>query len=96
MIMLANGFILTAMLWGGAAAFLIDGKFRAAATTLFVCALLAFVGFIHSVLPTGGIYLPWHLASAAPYHWTAAYLLVAGILAVLPANRHSTLKARLA
>jgi AGZA family xanthine/uracil permease-like MFS transporter len=73
MIMLANGFILTAMLWGGALAFLIDRQIKPAAVTLVACAALAFFGLIHSVLPTGGSYLPWHLSSALPYHWTVAY-----------------------
>ena len=37
MVMLAHGFILTAMLWGGALAFLIDRRITAAATTFAVC-----------------------------------------------------------
>ena len=63
MVLLAHGFILTAMLWGGAVAFLIDRRIAAAATTLAACAVLAFFGFIHSVMPTGGIYLPWTVGS---------------------------------
>ena len=58
MILLAHGFILTAMLWGGAVAFLIDRRVKAAATALLACSVLSFFGFIHSVTPTGGIYLP--------------------------------------
>jgi AGZA family xanthine/uracil permease-like MFS transporter len=74
MILLAHGFILTAMLWGGAVAFLIDRRVKAAATALFACSVLSFFGFIHSVTPTGGIYLPWRLESTLPYHWAVAYL----------------------
>jgi AGZA family xanthine/uracil permease-like MFS transporter len=88
-IMLAHGFILTAMLWGAALAFLIDHRFRAAAATLTLCAGLSLFGVIHSVLPTGGIYLPWGetvAGSAAPYHWTAAYALVALMVAILGAT----------
>ena len=62
MILLAHGFILTAMLWGGALAFLIDRRSAAAATTFVVCAVLSFFGFIHSITPSGGIYLPWRPA----------------------------------
>ena len=58
MILLAHGFILTAMLWGGAVAFLIDRRVKAAATALLACSILSFFGFIHSVTPTGGIYSP--------------------------------------
>ena len=83
MIQLANGFILTAMLWGGAVAFLIDRKFQAAAVTLGVCAALSFVGFMHSVLPTGGAYLPWRVASTLPYQWTVAYLAAAAMFLLL-------------
>ena len=83
MIMLAHGFILTAMLWGGALAFLIDRRISAAATTLGVCAVLSFFGFIHSVTPSGGIYLPWTTGSTLPYHWTAAYLGFAVLVTAL-------------
>ena len=77
MILLAHGFILTAMLWGGAVAFLIDRRVKAAAIALIACSILAFFGFIHSVTPTGGIYLPWRVGSTLPYHWSVAYLAFA-------------------
>jgi AGZA family xanthine/uracil permease-like MFS transporter len=83
MILLAHGFILSAMLWGGAVAFLIDRKPGAAAVTLFSCAVLSFFGFIHSITPTGGIYFPWHTGSMLPYHWTAAYALFAILILAL-------------
>jgi adenine/guanine/hypoxanthine permease len=88
-VMLANGFILTAMLWGAFLAFLIDHRFVAASSTLAICSALSFFGVIHSVLPTGGIYLPWSGAlqgSVAPYHWAAAYALVAIMIAALGAT----------
>jgi adenine/guanine/hypoxanthine permease len=87
MIVLAHGFILTAMLWGGAAAFLIDRRIVAAAATLAVCSGLAFFGFIHSVTPSGGIYLPWSIGSTLPYHWTAAYLGFAVMIMILARTR---------
>ena len=83
MVLLAHGFILTAMLWGGAVAFLIDHKLTAAAVTLAACAVLALFGFIHSITPTGGIYLPWKTGSTLPYHWSAAYLGFAALILVL-------------
>src|SRR5262249_43590276 len=87
-IMLANGFILTAMLWGAFLAFLIDHRFGATAATLALCAVLSLFGVIHSVPPTGGIYLPGSPAlpgSIAPYHWAAAYALVAVMVLALGA-----------
>lgn len=92
-VMLAHGFILTAMLWGAALAYLIDHRFRAASVTLALCAGLSVFGVIHSVLPTGGIYVPWSAAlqgSVAPYHWAAAYALVAVMIAVLGATVRTT------
>jgi AGZA family xanthine/uracil permease-like MFS transporter len=82
-ILIGNGFFITAMLWASLVAFLIDRRFRAAAVTLVVAAALASFGFIHSVLPTGGIYLPWAIASAVPYHWAFAYLALAALVLAL-------------
>ena len=77
MLQLATGFFLTAMLWAAWLAFLIDRRIVAAAVTLGVCALLSLVGFIHSVLPTGGVYLPWRAGSTLPWHWGIAYAALA-------------------
>jgi AGZA family xanthine/uracil permease-like MFS transporter len=82
-VMVGNGFFISAMLWGAFVAFLIDHRTRAAAVTLVVAAALALFGFIHSVLPTGGIYLPWTTGSVVPWHWTAAYLALAGLVAAM-------------
>jgi AGZA family xanthine/uracil permease-like MFS transporter len=86
MIMLANGFILTALLWGSAAAFLIDRQVRRASLVLGVCGLLSLFGVIHSVLPSGGAYLPWHIASVLPYHWAVGYAGLAALLLALSAT----------
>lgn len=83
MIMLASGFILTAMLWGAAVAFLTDRQIAPASLALLACAVLSFFGVIHSVLPTGGIYLPWTLDSVLPYHWAVAYVALAGMILAL-------------
>src|SRR5215207_8195029 len=80
MIMLANGFILTALLWGSAAAFLIDRRIGAASAVLAVCGGLSLFGFIHSVLPSGGVYLPWNVATPLPYHWFVGYVALAGLV----------------
>jgi adenine/guanine/hypoxanthine permease len=96
-LMLAHGFILTAMLWGAFLAFLIDHRFAASATTLALCSALSLFGVIHSVLPTGGIYLPWSGAlrgSVAPYHWAAAYAVVAIMIVALAATARPSADAR--
>jgi AGZA family xanthine/uracil permease-like MFS transporter len=83
MVMLASGSIVTAMLWGATLAFLIDRRVVAAAVTLLACAILSLFGFIHSVLPTAGIYFPWTVSSSLPLHWSAAYALLAVVILAL-------------
>lgn len=83
MVLLAHGFILTAMLWGGALAFLIDKRITAAAVTLGACAPLALFGVIHSVAPSGSVYLPWEMGSRLPWQWAGAYAAVAALLVML-------------
>jgi AGZA family xanthine/uracil permease-like MFS transporter len=85
-VVLAHGFILTGMLWGAALAFLIDRRIVATTATLAVAAALSLFGLIHSVLPSGGIYVPWSaslLGSNVPYHWAVAYGAVALMVAAL-------------
>ena len=83
MIMLASGFIVTAMLWGAAVALLIDRQVVPACVTLLICAVLSLFGFIHSVLPSGGIYFPWTVPSELPWHWASAYAGLAVVLLAL-------------
>lgn len=88
---LAHGFILTGMLWGATLAFLIDRRIRAAIASLAALSLLSIFGIIHSVLPSGGIYVPWSaelMGSRAPWQWAAGYAAMAALFAVL-APRHS-------
>jgi AGZA family xanthine/uracil permease-like MFS transporter len=88
-VVLAHGFILTAMLWGAALAFLSDRRTGATAVVLLVCAGLSLFGLIHSVLPTGGIYVPWGPelgGSHLPYQWTAAYAALAAMVVALSAT----------
>jgi len=85
--MLSNGFILTGLLWGSLLAFLIDHKPRPAALCAAVCAVLTLFGVIHSVWPTGELYLPWRLASPAHYMPAIAYAALAGILLTLTGKK---------
>ena len=85
--MLANGFILTGMLWGGALAFLADRKAWHAAGTLFIAAALTLFGIIHSCDPNGGIYLPWTLSTTLPFEWAAGYVVIAVMILVLSMSK---------
>ena len=80
---LSNGFVLTALLWGSMLACLIDGKNSRAAAWASVCGLLALFGLIHSVAPSGALYLPWKASSSLPYMTAIAYLLLASIFLVV-------------
>ena len=82
---LGNGFILTAMLWGGMLAELIDRRLKVAATYLFILAGLTFFGIIHSASPDGVMYFPWTLDAfmqKVPFQFTLAYIAF-GVMLVL-------------
>ncbi|MBM4072642.1 MAG: permease [Planctomycetes bacterium] len=95
---LANGFIVTSLLWAAALAEILDGKLARAALYLVVAGGLALVGIIHSPLNPaaiawpGDVYTQMQQMSSSPsvlcqspYHWFAAYLLMAGVLLALAA-----------
>jgi AGZA family xanthine/uracil permease-like MFS transporter len=81
--LLGNGFILSALLWGSAAALIIDGRLAAAAAMLAVASLGSLVGIIHSPLPSGGLFWPGTVASPWPALLAGAYGLLAGLLLIL-------------
>ncbi|MDX9722115.1 MAG: hypothetical protein RBU37_15345 [Myxococcota bacterium] len=76
---LSNGFILTAMLWGGFLAHLIDRRFTRAAIFLAICALFSLFGIIHSVDPSGRLYWPRAIEQRWPWEFALAY----GALAIM-------------
>jgi AGZA family xanthine/uracil permease-like MFS transporter len=81
--MLSNGFIITGLLWGSMLAFLIDHKAKLAALCTAVCAVLTLFGIMHSVMPTGELYLPWNVTSHAHYMTATAYFALAVIMLLL-------------
>jgi AGZA family xanthine/uracil permease-like MFS transporter len=88
-----NGFILTAMLWGGFLAELIDRNLKRSALYLGILAVFSFFGVIHSASVDGNIYLPWTLATglerAIPYQFGLAYLVFALVLVGLSFSKES-------
>jgi adenine/guanine/hypoxanthine permease len=91
-IALGNGFILTAMLWGGFLAELIDRRLIISAIYLMIMAALTFFGVIHSASPDGLMYLPWTLGPIAqkiPYQFALAYVVLAAILLALALTTES-------
>lgn len=70
-----HGFILTAILWGGFLADLMDGKQRRAGIFMILCAALTLFGFIHSVAPAGEVYFPWQVADNLVWQIALGYAL---------------------
>jgi AGZA family xanthine/uracil permease-like MFS transporter len=89
---LANGFIVTSLLWAAALAALLDGRYRGAAIYLAVAGLFALFGIIHSPLTDAPIDWPASVVDQlaretgdrgllqTPYHWAASYWLAAALL----------------
>lgn len=78
--MLGRGFIITAMLWGAAAAHMIDRKLKSSAVYFLICALFTSFGMIHSASAGGGLYLPWLPPDAMVIYYSVGYLAIAVIL----------------
>ena len=59
-LLLSNGFIVTAFLWAAAGAWLIDREAWKAVGALLLCGALSLCGVIHSPKPAGEVFWPWH------------------------------------
>jgi len=85
---LANGFLVTGLLWAAALASLLDGQLRRSGVYFLVAAVCALLGIIHSPLNPALLALPSTVMSRlpvearyqSPYHWAAAYALSAALL----------------
>jgi AGZA family xanthine/uracil permease-like MFS transporter len=88
--LLASGFIVTALLWGAAAANLIDGRFLRSGLFFFGAALLCLFGVIHSPATQGTLFFPWQ-AGAISLQLAAGYailgLTVAASSLLMPLRR---------
>lgn len=85
---LANGFIVTSLIWGSWLAALIDRQLRRGAAYCGVAGVCTLFGVIHSPLPGGPLYLPWQLEGAARQSmvgFSAGYFSVAVLLLALDA-----------
>ncbi|NOZ02552.1 MAG: MFS transporter [Deltaproteobacteria bacterium] len=78
---LGHGFILTAMLWGAALAFLIDRRPWAVLASFAALAVFSLFGVIHSIDPGGAIYLPG--SDSLPWELAVSYLMSGLMLAGL-------------
>jgi AGZA family xanthine/uracil permease-like MFS transporter len=82
--LLGNGFIVTAVLWGAAAAALIDRRFGRSAAYLLAASVLCLFGVMHSPTPQATLFLPWRAGSPISLHVAAAYVAMAMTILVIP------------
>jgi AGZA family xanthine/uracil permease-like MFS transporter len=87
---IGHGFILTAILWGGLLAELIDGKSFRAAVYALLCAIFTLFGLIHSAAPSGEIYLPWNISNPLTWQISLGYGLIAIFLFAAGIRRDKT------
>ena len=83
LLVLGNGFIVTALLWGWALASIIDGRLGRAAAVFATCAAATLFGLIHSPLPSGALFWPWSAGGSGALALAAAYGVGAGLLLAL-------------
>jgi AGZA family xanthine/uracil permease-like MFS transporter len=80
---LANGFIVTSLLWASAVAAMIDKRLPSAAKYLAIAAVLSLFGVIHSPLPGAAISFPWNLDPhefETPIRFASGYFIAALLL----------------
>ena len=83
LLVLGNGFILTALLWGSAVALIIDRRLRLAGVVFAVASVATLFGIIHSPLPNGALFWAWSAPSAIPGALAGSYGAVAALLWLL-------------
>lgn len=81
---LANGFVVTAMVWGAALASLIDERYGRVAAFLAMASVFSLFGLMHSPLEHAALFLPWQVGTTVPAQIASAY----GLLAVMAFLSH--------
>ncbi|MFN8640187.1 MAG: NCS2 family permease [Candidatus Binatia bacterium] len=82
LVALAQGFMVTSMVWSAMSAHLIDREFARAAAWAGIGAVAAFFGFVHAgaITPAGGVY---DIGFATGWRWAAGYLLCGSFFLVM-------------
>jgi len=87
LLILGNGFVLTALLWGSALAWIIDGRLELAGLIFALCSVASLFGLIHSPLATGALVAPWMVDSPWPETLAGAYGVAASLCWLLGLRR---------
>ena len=82
LLVLGNGFILTAVVWASAMAAMLDRRLVASAVTFAIASVATLFGVMHSPLASGATFWPWAAPGPEPLRLAGAY----GVLAVLCAG----------
>jgi len=85
LLVLGNGFVLTALVWAWTLCCIIDRRLGAAAAVLGGAGVAALFGVIHSPLVNGAVFWPWSVPSAAPFQMAAAYGVSGALLLLFAA-----------
>jgi AGZA family xanthine/uracil permease-like MFS transporter len=89
LLVLGNGFILTAVLWGAALVWIIDHRLGASAIVFALASLATLFGVIHSPLPSGAVFWPWDAGLVREVAWpvAGAYGVLAAVCAMAGVRR---------
>lgn len=79
LVMLGNGFILTAVLWGWALVAILERRLAVTAALFAVASVATLCGLIHSPLPNGALFWPWTPPVRATTALAGAYGVVAAL-----------------
>jgi AGZA family xanthine/uracil permease-like MFS transporter len=79
LVVLGNGFILTAVLWGSALVAIVDRRFAMAGVVFAIASCAALVGVVHSPLASGALFLPWDPPGPLPARLAGAYGVLAAV-----------------
>ena len=88
LVLLANGFIISSLLWGAALAMIIDHRLKKAAAFLMIGCILTLFGVIHSPFQDGHLFFPWDNPPHTTFTLSAAYGMMAIFLIMMDAYRH--------
>ncbi len=86
-LVLGNGFILTAVVWGWVLVAIIEGRLRVAAALLAAASLATLTGVMHSPRPDGALFPPWSPPAPITSQLAGAYGVAAAICGLAAARR---------
>jgi AGZA family xanthine/uracil permease-like MFS transporter len=83
LLVVGNGFVVTALIWASALVAIIDRRLAPAAAVLALGGVATLFGVIHSPLASGAVFWPWTAPGGAPAVLAAGYGLGAVVLLLL-------------